>query len=106
MSNNGLTPNALRQLHAASVAKSDTFETQGVSRQAALDHLNNTDEGAMYWFRVGQGFDSGTPSPIITERAANQLMSGLELPRMEIMGTHEALLKFVAEDSSPSSFSP
>ena len=106
MNGHGLTSDALRTEHMDSIARSDTFEPQGVSKQAALEYLNSTDEGAMYWWRVAEGFKPGTPSEDITKRALGQLMTGLELPRMETLGTDEALVKLVAEGSTPTSYTP
>lgn len=105
MSNYDLTPDALKQQHTASIASSDTFIPQGVSRQAALDYLK-TDEGAMYWWRVAETAAPNVTSSMITDRAVDQIKSGLDLPRMETIDTRCALLKFVPEGSNPTSYSP
>jgi len=81
MSKSDLTPEAIKQQHAESVAKGDTFETHGVSVQAAKAYLN-TDEGALYWWRVAEMCPPDLSSHMIDNRAIGQLMSGLELPRM------------------------
>lgn len=103
MNGNGLTSDALKQQHASVIPKSDTFEPQGVSEQDALAYLK-TNDGALYWWRVAEFADPGTPSPDITSRAVGQLRSGLELPRMETIGTDESLVKLVAEGSTPTSY--
>lgn len=79
MSNYDLTPDTLKQQHANAITKGDTFKPQGVSEQRALTYLDS-DEGAMYWWRVAQGFEPNTPSQDITDRAVVQLKSGLETP--------------------------
>lgn len=106
MNEHGLTSKMVRAQYTDSIAKSDTFEPQGVSKQAALDYLNNTDEGAMYWWRVAEGFQPGAPSEQITKRALGQLRSGLDLPRMETIKPGEPLIKLVAEGTSPTTHSP
>ncbi|CAM5260427.1 hypothetical protein [Rhodanobacter lindaniclasticus] len=103
MNEHGLTSDALRQQHADSVAKGDTFEPKGLSRREALDYLK-TDEGAMYWWRVAEA-DPGAPSNQIDDRAINQLRSGRKLPRMETIQPGEALLKLVPENTSPTTYS-
>ena len=105
MSTDGLTPEMLKQQHAAVIPKSDTFKPQCISEQAALDYLK-TDEGAMYYWRVAQAAEPGLRPDQITGRAIGQLMSGRELPRMETIEPGEPLLKFVAEGSSPTPHSP
>lgn len=105
MSKSDLTPEAIKQQHAESVAKGDTFETHGVSVQAAKAYLN-TDEGALYWWRVAEMCPPDLSSHMIDNRAIGQLMSGLELPRMVTISPGESLIKLVAEGKSPTSHSP
>lgn len=105
MSTDGLTPDVLKQQHAAVIAKSDTFEPHGISKQAALDYLK-TDEGALYYWRVAEAAEPGLSPDQITRRAVNQLRSGRELPRMETIQPGESVVKFVAEGQPLSAYSP
>ncbi len=105
MSGSDLTSEVIKQQHAAVIPQSDTFKPQGVSEQDARAYLD-TDEGAMYWFRVAEAAAPGTHSSAIDDRAVNQIMSGRELPRMEIIGTDESLVKIVRAGESPSEYSP
>jgi hypothetical protein len=105
MTDDALTSHAIKQKYAEAIFKSDTFEPRGASRQAALDYLN-TDDGALYYWRVAESAAPGTPPDEIVTRAIGQLRTGLELPRMETIGTDEVLVKFVAEGLDPSAHSP
>jgi hypothetical protein len=105
MSGNDLTPEALKQQCAAVIPKADTFKPQGVSEQDARAFLD-TDEGALYWYRVAEAAAPGTHSSAIDDRAINQITSGLELPRMETIGSHESLAKIVPAGTPPSAYSP
>ena len=105
MSSAGPTPEGLKPQYAAVIPEGDTFKPQGISEQAALEYLK-TDEGAMYYWRVAQAAEPSLRPDQMSDRAINQLMSGRELPRMEIIGTDETLVKFVAEGSSPTSYTP
>lgn len=104
MSGSDLTPDALKQQHVSAIAKSDTFRPQGVSEADARAYLD-TDEGALYWYRLAEADPSATSSTI-DDRALEQLTSGRELPRMETLNTHEPLVKIVPADTSPSAYSP
>ena len=104
MSDSGLTAGAIKQQHLAEIAESNTFEPQGLSVQNAKDYLD-TDEGAMYWWRVAQASPQLSSSEV-DERAIKQLVSGRDLPRMVTIETGKALAKFVADGSSPSAHSP
>ena len=104
MTKNGLITEALRQQHAAAIPKSDTFEPRGVSEQEGRAFLD-TDEGAMYWYRLAEA-DPAATSRDLDSRAISQLRSGLELPRMETLGTSDPLVKIVPVSASPSPHSP
>lgn len=82
MSGNGPTSDALKEQHAAAIAKGDTFKPPGVSEQETRAYLN-TEEGAMYWYRIAEAADPGTASSKIAERAVQQIQSGHELRCME-----------------------
>jgi hypothetical protein len=105
MSGADLTSETLKQQHAASISKSDTFEPQGVSELDARAYLK-TNEGSMYLWRVIEAAAPGTPSSDITARALGQIRSGFELPRMETLSTKEPLAKIVPVGTSPSAYSP
>jgi hypothetical protein len=105
MNGHSLLSDAIKRQYADQILKGNTFKPQGISEKAALTYLD-TDDGAIYWSQVAEGFPPDTDSKFITERAVNQLKSGLELPRMETIGTDEVLVKFVAEGFEPSGFSP
>jgi hypothetical protein len=83
MNNDGLVPEQIKQQHAAEITKSVTFRTLGVSEQIAKDYLD-TPEGAKYWLRSREA-DPSVSTAKIDERAIEQLTSGRELPRMEII---------------------
>lgn len=82
MSGNGLTSDALKEQYAAAIAEGDTFKPSGVNEQETRAYLN-TEEGAMYWYRIAEAADPGTASPKIAERALPQIQSGHELRCME-----------------------
>ncbi len=105
MSTDGLTSQLLRQQHADAIEKATTFRPQGVDEQAALNYLK-TDEGALYYWRVAESAEPGLRPDQIADRAIGQIMSGRELPRMEVLGTSDALVKFVADGASPNAYSP
>jgi hypothetical protein len=105
MNSHGLTPEAIRTQHEASIAGSSTFQPRGVSKQAALDYLNNTDEGAIYWWQVAEGFPPDAPAEEITKRALGQLRSGLDLPCMVTVNAGESLVKLVPEGRIPTAYS-
>lgn len=105
MSGLSLLSDAIKKQYADQILKANTFKPQGISEKAALTYLD-TDDGAIYWSQIAEGFPPGTDSKFITERAVNQLKSGRELPRMETIGTNEVLVKFVAKGFEPGEFSP
>lgn len=105
MTADGMTDDHLKQRYSDAIARFETFKPDGVSLQSALDYLE-TNEGAMYWWRLSEAAPSDTPSRKITDRAVEQLMSGRELPRMETLDTGETLLKFVPAGTQPSTHSP
>lgn len=103
MSDLGLTPEELKRQHNEKTLKEAlTFKTQGVSRQAALDYLE-TPEGQLYRQRL---IEAAPDKPVseIRRRAIDQITSGRELPRMEIL--NEPLVKIVPNGQQPSPFSP
>ena len=103
MSGPDLTPGALkRQYDEKTLTEARTFETKGVSRQAALDYLE-TPEGRLYRQRLIEA-SPDTPVPEIRRRAIDQITSGRELPRMETL--NEPLVKIAPKGSQPSPFSP
>lgn len=101
MDEHGLTHERVKAQHGASVAGGRTFQPLGVSKHAALDYLSNTDEGAMYWWRVAEGFPPDAPSEEVTKRALGQLRSGLDLPRMVVINPGESLVKIVPAGQGP-----
>jgi hypothetical protein len=105
MNTDGLTPESIRLQNVDEISRGRTFKPQGISEQTALDYLR-TDEGAMYYQHIAESAAPGTTAQVITDRAVGQLMSGRELPSMETINLGEPLVKFVAEGSSPSAFSP
>lgn len=102
MNGSGLTDEAIKQQHAAAIAASNTFTPQGISEQDAKAFLN-TDEGALYWWRLAEA-DPAASSSQIDQRAINQIRSGLEIPRLELID--EPLVKIVPQGSTPSGHSP
>jgi hypothetical protein len=103
MSDPNLTPEALKQRYPQDVvAKSDTFVTRGVSKEAALGFLE-TPEGERYLDLLHEA-SPNTPLPNLQERAIKQITSGRELPRMEML--NEPLVKIVPKGQQPSPFSP
>ena len=103
MSGPDLTPDALkRQYDERSLTEARTFETKGVSRQAALDYLE-TPEGRLYRQRLIEA-SPDTPVSEIRRRAVNQITSGRELPRTETLD--EPLVKIVPKGKESSPFSP
>ena len=105
MNDPALTPEELKRLYFSEIEKSSTFKPQGVSQQAAKDYLN-TQEGALYLQRVTEAATPDTSSIVIDQRAIEQLMSARELPRVETIQPGEYLIKFVAEGSDLTSYSP
>lgn len=91
MSEHGLTPQELRQRSSLEIEKLSTFETHGVSRQAALDYLD-TPEGTRYLQILKEAAPNISDSKIV-DRAIGQITSGRDLPRMEVID--EPLVKIV-----------
>ena len=104
MSEHGLTSEEFKRKFADEIDKVETFSPQGVSKQAAKDYLD-TEEGSLYWWRLSEA-SPNAPRQEIDRRAINQLRSGRELPRMETIEPGESLIKFVAEGSSPTTYTP
>jgi hypothetical protein len=103
MSGPDLTPDALkRQYDNKTLTEARTFETKGVSRQAALGYLE-TPEGRLYRQRLIEA-SPDTPISEVRRRAVNQITSGRELPRMEMLD--EPLVKIVPKGQTPSPYSP
>ena len=98
----GLTSDDLRQQHRAEIAASETFKTQGVTSQAAKDYLD-TPNGQIYTQRLVEA-DPRSSLLEIRNRAINQIISGRELPRMEI--NSDPLVKIVPTSSKVSPYSP
>ena len=102
-----LTPDEIKQQYPEDVVKkADTFETHGVSVEAAENYLLDTPEGELYLKRVREA-DPATalksPDKLFA-RAIDQLTSGRELPKMEVI--NEPLVKIVPKGTAPSSVSP
>jgi hypothetical protein len=102
MSGRGLTPDELKQQHAAEIAKSETFKPHGVSWQAASDYLD-TKEGKLFRQRLIEA-DPNAPIDKIDERAIGQIRSGRELPRLEMI--NEPLVKAVPRGTQPTPHTP
>ena len=98
----GLTSDDLRQQHRAEIAASESFKTQGVTSQAAKDYLD-TPNGQIYTQRLVEA-DPRSSLLEIRNRAINQIISGRELPRMEI--NSDPLVKIVPSGSKVSPYSP
>ncbi|QGW84388.1 hypothetical protein [Variovorax paradoxus] len=102
MSDSDLTPTNLKRQHAEAIAKYNTFQTHGVSESAAKSYLK-TKEGILFLTRLNEAAPDA-PIDKIRDRAVEQLTSGRELPRMEVI--NEPLVKIVPAGSKPSPFSP
>lgn len=89
----GLTSNAIRAQHSDEViSRAKTFETLGLGRQEAEAYLD-TPGGERYLQRVVDA-SADTDLLVLRERALGHLMSGRELPRMEM--NSDPLVKIVA----------
>lgn len=91
MSGVGHTSAESRQRHSDDISSARTFETAGISEQAAKDYLD-TQKGRIY----REALIRATPNASISEidqRAIGQLTSGRELSRMETID--ESLVKIV-----------
>lgn len=103
MSDPELTPDELKRRYDASVISgSGTFETHGVSKQAALDYLE-TEEGEKYLDQLREA-SPHSPLSVLQQRAIDQITSGAELPRLEQIS--EPLVKIVPSGTSPSPYTP
>ncbi len=99
----GLTPDELKAQYSDEVIrKAKTFETNGISRQSAQAFLE-TPNGELYLRRVIEATDE-TDLLALRERALGQLMSGKELPRMEM--NSEPLVKIVPAGAKPTDYTP
>lgn len=105
MSGDDLTSDVIRQQHAAVIPRAESFKPQGVTEQAAHAYLN-TEEGAMYYWRVAEAAEPGLQPNQIRDRAIGQLRSGRELPRMQTLEPGEALIKIVPAGAKPTDYSP
>lgn len=102
MSNGGLAPEELKKEFSREIAKADTFLTRGVSSEAAEQFLD-TEEGR----RIREALIRSDPNASMDElrnRAIDQITSGRELPRMEVI--NEPLVKIVPRGESVSPYSP
>lgn len=103
MSGPDLTPDEIkRRYDEKTIKEARTFKTQGVSRQQALDYLE-TPEGKLYRQRLIEA-SPNTPLNKLNDRAIDQLTSGRELPRMEMLDG--PLVKIVPKGQTPSPYSP
>lgn len=99
----GLTSNAIRAQHSDEViSRAKTFETLGLGRQEAEAYLD-TPDGERYLQRVVDA-SADTDLLVLRERALGHLMSGRELPRMEM--NSDPLVKIVAAEAPLSKHSP
>ena len=97
-----LTSDELKSKHSESVARANTFRTHGVSEEAAKRYLKSP-EGIKYLTRLNEAAPDASIDKL-RERAIEQITSGRELPRMEILD--EPLVKIVPKGQQPSPFSP
>jgi len=91
MSDDGLIPEELKQRKDVEIAQASTFETHGVSEQTAIDYLD-TPEGRLFRQRLIEA-DPKAAVETVNDRAIERLVSGRDLPRMEII--NEPLVKIV-----------
>ncbi len=91
MTEHGLAPGEVKRQHSTDIASASTFRTHGLSKQAAKDFLD-TPEGMKYWLRLAEA-DPAAPRERIDRRAIEQLTSGREIPRAEVI--NEPLVKIV-----------
>lgn len=102
MNEAGLTPAQLKEVHHEEIIERRTFATHGLSKQAAIEYLG-TPEGALFRRRLVEA-DTTAPADLINKRALEQLTSGRELPRTEVIS--EPLAKIVPAGTKPSDHSP
>lgn len=93
-----LASEELKRHYATEIAKGTTFETHGVSVQAAKAYLD-TPEGTLYWQRLAESDREATAFEI-DARAIEQITSGRDLPRMAIVD--EPLIKLTRLDGEVS----
>ena len=97
-----LTSEELKQNHIEAVAKANTFRTHGVSEEEAKKYLKSPD-GLKYLTRLNEAAPDASIDKL-RERAIEQITSGRELPRMEMLD--EPLVKIVPKGQQPSPYSP
>jgi hypothetical protein len=97
-----LTSDELKSKHSESVARAHTFRTHGVSEEEAKRYLKSP-EGIKYLTRLNEAAPDASIDKL-RERAIEQITSGRELPRMEMLD--EPLVKIVPKGQQPSPFSP
>jgi hypothetical protein len=103
MSEPDLTPDELkRRYNEKTIREALTFKPQGVSEEEAKKYLNSPD-GIKYLTRLNEAAPDASIDKL-RERAIEQITSGRELPRMEMLD--EPLVKIVPKGQQPSSFSP
>jgi hypothetical protein len=102
MSGRELVPQKLRQQHEAEIVRATTLETHGISKDAAVEYLRSP-EGRIFRQRLIEA-DLNASASKIDERAIEQLTSGRELPRMEVI--NEPLVKLTAAGADVSPYSP
>jgi hypothetical protein len=102
MSDFDLTPDKLKQKYTESISRVSTFKTYGVNEQAAKNYLD-TPEGERYFKKLWEAAPD-TPLEKMRERAIDQLRSGRELPRTEII--NEPLVKIVPVGEKPTPYTP
>lgn len=95
MSGQDLVAEERRRAHASAITEAETFQTHGVSRQQARGYLE-TPGGRLFFQRLIEA-EPGAPNDRLRRRAIEQLASGRELPRMELID--DALVKIVASGS-------
>ncbi|WP_211327769.1 hypothetical protein, partial [Solilutibacter pythonis] len=82
--------------------KLNSFKTHGVNEKSAIDYLETSDGRKL--LKALKNFDKDAPASELMNRAIGQLMSGRELPRMEIID--EPLTKIVPVGEKVSPYSP
>jgi outer membrane lipoprotein SlyB len=102
MNEHGLTSEEIKKRHVTEIGESTTFKAHGVSKQTAEDFLD-TPEGARFWQSLAEA-DPHATTRDIDERAIDQITSGRDLPRMEVI--NEPLAKIVPFGDRVSPFSP
>lgn len=102
MTDQGLVSKDLRRRHANEIEKAKTFETHGLGVKDATDYLD-TPEGIIYEQRLVESDPISSLSQI-RNRAIEQLVSGREIPRIEI--NSEALYKIIPAGKDVPFYSP